>query len=76
MQLVKMNDNLLGNSVLHLHTHIVPRYRDDPSPGWPFPFPDQEPPSMAKDRRDADVAALRAILVKARRSDDRTGPVL
>jgi diadenosine tetraphosphate (Ap4A) HIT family hydrolase len=30
---VKINDNVLGNWVPHLHTHIVPRYRDDPRPG-------------------------------------------
>jgi diadenosine tetraphosphate (Ap4A) HIT family hydrolase len=59
MQPVKMNYNLLGNSVPHLHTHIVPRYEDDPKPGWPYPFPDPEPPPMAEDRLGRDVAALR-----------------
>jgi diadenosine tetraphosphate (Ap4A) HIT family hydrolase len=54
-----MNYNILGNSVPHLHTHIVPRYEDDPKPGWPFPFPDPEPPAMPQERLDRDVAALR-----------------
>ncbi len=64
MRPVKMNYNLLGNSVPHLHTHIVPRYADDPKPGWPFPFPDPEPSSMPKERLEADVVALRASIAK------------
>jgi diadenosine tetraphosphate (Ap4A) HIT family hydrolase len=68
MRPVKMNYNLLGNSVPHLHAHIVPRYADDPRPGWPFPFPDPEPPSMPKERLAGDVIALRTrIAAKGRR---------
>ena len=43
----------------HLHTHIVPRYADDPRPGWPFPFPDPDPPAMPEKRLMRDVEALR-----------------
>jgi diadenosine tetraphosphate (Ap4A) HIT family hydrolase len=50
---------VLGNAVPHLHTHIVPRYADDVRPGWPFPFPDPEPPAMPEGRLRADLAALR-----------------
>jgi len=46
----------------HLHTRIVPRYADDPRPGWPFPFPDPDPPPMPPDRYDADLSALRRAL--------------
>ena len=42
-QPVKMNYDLLGNSLPHLHTHVIPRYADDPKPGWPFPFPEEDP---------------------------------
>ena len=32
----KMNFELLGNLVPHLHVHIVPRYYGDPAPGRPI----------------------------------------
>ena len=65
LQPVKLNYDVLGNSVPHLHTHIVPRYADDPHPGWPFPFPDPDPPPMPEDRLIRDVEALRAALTSA-----------
>jgi diadenosine tetraphosphate (Ap4A) HIT family hydrolase len=34
----KLNFLTLGNSVPHLHTHILPRYLDDPAPGRPLPW--------------------------------------
>jgi diadenosine tetraphosphate (Ap4A) HIT family hydrolase len=59
MKPVKLNYDILGNSVPHLHTHIVPRYREDPRPLWPFPFPDPEPEAMADSVLQAEVEALR-----------------
>jgi diadenosine tetraphosphate (Ap4A) HIT family hydrolase len=59
---VKLNYNLLGNEVPHLHTHVIPRYADDPRPGWPFPFPEDEPPPHPEDEFRTDVEALRALL--------------
>lgn len=59
---VKMNYDLLGNSLPHLHTHVVPRYADDPRPGWPFPFPEHEPAPHPEDELRADVGALRQLL--------------
>jgi diadenosine tetraphosphate (Ap4A) HIT family hydrolase len=59
---VKMNYNLLGNQLPHLHTHVLPRYADDPKPGWPFPFPEDEAPPIDEDAFRADVEALRALL--------------
>jgi diadenosine tetraphosphate (Ap4A) HIT family hydrolase len=37
----KMNFQLLGNLVPHLHAHIVPRYYGDPAPGRPIDPGDQ-----------------------------------
>jgi diadenosine tetraphosphate (Ap4A) HIT family hydrolase len=62
LQPVKMNYDLLGNSLPHLHTHLVPRYADDPRPGWPFPFPEGEPPSIEEEAFRRDVEALRGWL--------------
>jgi diadenosine tetraphosphate (Ap4A) HIT family hydrolase len=33
---VKVNYFTLGNTVPHLHTHVVPRYPDDAAPGGPL----------------------------------------
>jgi diadenosine tetraphosphate (Ap4A) HIT family hydrolase len=59
---VKLNYELLGNSLPHLHTHVIPRYSDDPRPGWPFPFPEEDPPPHPEAEFRADVDALRALL--------------
>jgi len=60
---LKMNYETLGNSLPHLHTHLVPRYTDDPRPGQPFPLssrlPDEEIPD---DRLLAEAAELRSLL--------------
>jgi diadenosine tetraphosphate (Ap4A) HIT family hydrolase len=59
---VKLNYELLGNSLPHLHTHVMPRYADDPKPGWPFPHPEDEPPPHPEAEFRADLEALRARL--------------
>ena len=59
---VKTNYDVLGNSLPHLHTHVLPRYAHDPKPGWPFPFPEDEPPPIEEGAFRADVDALRALL--------------
>ena len=56
---VKMNYDILGNSLPHLHTHVVPRYAEDPKPGWPFPFPEGDPGQIEEDEFRRDVEALR-----------------
>lgn len=61
---VKLNYDVLGNSLPHLHTHVIPRYADDPKPGWPFPFPEDEPGPMDEDALRRDAEALRAAVRK------------
>ncbi len=56
---VKLNYDLLGNSLPHLHTHVIPRYADDPRPGWPFPFPEDEPGPRDEAELREDAARLR-----------------
>jgi diadenosine tetraphosphate (Ap4A) HIT family hydrolase len=57
---VKLNYLTLGNSVPHLHTHVLPRYQDDPAPGGPIaweaifaadPVPEPELHRQAADLR-------------------------
>ena len=56
---VKLNYDILGNALPHLHAHVVPRYADDPKPGWPFPFPEHRG-QVDEAQFRADLAALRA----------------
>ncbi len=63
----KLNFLTLGNTVPHLHVHIVPRYPTDPDPGRPPRFMMVDPPPGAKavipdETYLADVAALRRLV--------------
>jgi diadenosine tetraphosphate (Ap4A) HIT family hydrolase len=63
---VKMNYMTLGNTVPHLHTHVVPRYRDDPAPGGPIAWPDIFSPAPAPDADLRQQAAdLRELLARS-----------
>src|SRR6266567_1031365 len=56
---VKTNYDTLGNSLPHLHTHVILRYAEDPRPEWPFPFPDGDVGTFPEEEIQADVEALR-----------------
>ncbi len=58
---VKMNIEMLGNTTPHLHTHLRPRYIDDPAPFGPLPHEGVYPPFPDAQLR-ADAAALKAEL--------------
>jgi len=45
---VKVNYELLGNSLPHLHTHVLPRYADDPRPAGCFRSPTTSRPRILK----------------------------
>jgi diadenosine tetraphosphate (Ap4A) HIT family hydrolase len=59
---VKLNYQTLGNAVPHLHTHLLPRFRQDSAPGRPLPFPEGERPHLPEDVLRADALALRSLL--------------
>jgi diadenosine tetraphosphate (Ap4A) HIT family hydrolase len=61
---LKMNYETLGNTVPHLHTHLLPRYQIDPAPGRPFPLLPQDGSEEKFDDEllMSDAAALRASL--------------
>jgi diadenosine tetraphosphate (Ap4A) HIT family hydrolase len=60
---VKMNYMTLGNTVPHLHTHVVPRYREDPAPGGPIPWPEIFSPDPVPDAElHRQAAGLRELL--------------
>ncbi len=63
-QPLKMNYETLGNSLPHLHTHLVPRYVEDPAPGRPFPLlpMDGSEPLIADSQLWQDAKALRVLL--------------
>lgn len=61
---LKMNYENLGNSLPHLHTHLLPRYVEDPAPGHPFPLVPLtgSEPLMAEEQLWQDAEALRKLL--------------
>jgi diadenosine tetraphosphate (Ap4A) HIT family hydrolase len=60
---LKMNYETLGNSLPHLHTHLVPRFPDDPRPGQPFPLSARQPEGrIPEPRLLAEAAELRSHL--------------
>ena len=61
---LKMNVLFLGNTMPHLHAHLIPRYRDDPDAGGPPRFMMSASTARQTDGVDyiAQVVALRGRL--------------
>jgi diadenosine tetraphosphate (Ap4A) HIT family hydrolase len=58
----KMNYELLGNQVAHIHWHVIPRLPDDPDPRWPVWRTEHERRELAPAERRARIAAIREAL--------------
>jgi diadenosine tetraphosphate (Ap4A) HIT family hydrolase len=63
---LQLNYLIAGNTLPHLHAHVVPRFEaNDPNPGGPFPFPKTEPPPFPEDQLQEEARALRSLLADA-----------
>jgi diadenosine tetraphosphate (Ap4A) HIT family hydrolase len=59
---VKMNYELLGNQIAHIHWHLIPRPADDPAPRQAVWMVDHEPRRLAPADFAARIALLRSHL--------------
>jgi diadenosine tetraphosphate (Ap4A) HIT family hydrolase len=59
---VKMNYELLGNLVPHIHWHVVPRLRTDPAPGAPIWTVEHTPAPLDAAAAHERIATIRAAL--------------
>jgi diadenosine tetraphosphate (Ap4A) HIT family hydrolase len=58
----KMNYELLGNTVGHLHWHLFPRYAWDPNPARPTWEHSHAPKTLSPDEYTTTIAAIRRCL--------------
>jgi diadenosine tetraphosphate (Ap4A) HIT family hydrolase len=58
---VKMNYQILGNIVPHLHCHLTPRFHGDPAPGAPI-HPDLNRVHLTPEQYEARVDSIRRAL--------------
>ncbi len=65
---VKMNFEILGNAVPHLHCHIKPRFYGDPAPGAPID-PDAARVLLTPEKLAERVGAIRAALARPHPGD-------
>ena len=64
-QAVKINYEIHGNTVPHLHLHLFPRYLDDPFPGQPIDYRQVRSDMYGEGEFDAFVEALRRELARS-----------
>ena len=65
-QPVKMNYELLGNQVAHIHWHLIPRLAGDPEPRWPVWRVGHEAAPLPMDQVAARIESLRRALAAPR----------
>ncbi|HXD95383.1 MAG TPA: HIT family protein [Candidatus Acidoferrum sp.] len=59
---VKVNYELLGNMIAHIHWHLIPRCPDDPAPRAPVWTVSHEPRRLAAAEMAARIALIRSHL--------------
>jgi diadenosine tetraphosphate (Ap4A) HIT family hydrolase len=59
---VKVNYELLGNKVPHLHWHIIPRLANDPAPLEPVWRVKHQPKRLSSDELQARISSIRTHL--------------
>jgi hypothetical protein len=70
----QLNYGTFGNAVPHVHTHITPRYPDDPAPGRPLPdWVFANAPVLEPDQLADQLARLRRQLSRASDGEDLDG---
>ena len=59
---VKMNYELLGNQVAHIHWHLIPRLAGDPEPRWPVWRVAHDPAPISPGEAQKRIVAIRSAL--------------
>lgn len=59
---VKLNYELLGNQIAHIHWHLIPRRVDDPAPRSPVWTVEHEPQRLSAAARAERIARIREHL--------------
>jgi len=62
----KMNYELLGNGMPHLHWHLVPRYKTDPMWGRPIWIRSRRQKRLTREEYDALVKRLQSLLTQSK----------